>query len=92
MDFKKKFDQTLNCLGKKSEEIMDITKLKYSRYQIEKQRDSQFRDLGSYIYKTHQTNKTNHEKVADFVTEIQKMEDEIRKLNQKIEQRRTQKV
>ncbi|MEG6615429.1 hypothetical protein V6C27_03155 [Peptococcaceae bacterium 1198_IL3148] len=91
MELSKKVEQTLTkalvLIGKKADEVTELANLKYSCYQLKKQRNALLRDLGSYVYKANLINPTTNEKAAKYVEEIKFLDAEIKKLNHKIAHR-----
>jgi len=79
--------QAVVIISKKADEMTDIAALKYSRYQLVKERNTLLRELGSYVYKAHLSNPTNNDKVAKFIEELKTLDREIKKLDLKIEHR-----
>lgn len=84
MSFLKKLESGLAALNKKSEEILEITKVKMNRSKLEKQLQEKQRELGRIVYDSYISNTTDSEKVISLCKTMQGLEEEIKKLDEQI--------
>ncbi len=86
MSFIDKLNATMENLGKKTEDVVEITKLKLQKGKIERQKEMKLTLLGEYVYKSYVSNEKNGEAVINLCEEIIGLDKEIQNLDRKIEQ------
>lgn len=79
-----KAKQVANAAGKKTGELVEISKLKLSAMQINSDIKELYEKLGSAVYSMKKANYDNPELVVSLVEEIDEKRVELREVNEKV--------
>ncbi|MDK2821303.1 MAG: hypothetical protein PWP31_1268 [Clostridia bacterium] len=85
MDFIKKIESGLGLVTKRSEELVEVTKLKFKKSSLEKQIEEKQLEIGRIIYLAYSQNTTGNEEVAAICNDIKELEKQIDEINKRIE-------
>lgn len=92
MSFLKKLSEQVNDVGKKSKELMEISKLKVQIGKLELDRSGKFKELGKNVYISYRDNIDNDDKSIAICGEISQIEKQIHALEQEVIEKSAEKV
>lgn len=72
--------------GRKTEEMLEISKLKYNCVQLNNEIQRSYEKLGAFAYKFHKTGEENPELVEMCVNEIDTLLEKLRELTERIDE------
>lgn len=72
--------------GKKTEEVLEVSKLKYSCVQLNNEIQHSYEKLGAFTYKFQKTGEENPELVEMCVKEIDGLLEKLRELTERIDE------
>lgn len=85
MSFLKKIGEQVNVLGKKSGEMLEVTKLKLACAKLEKEVEEKKLALGHLCYEAYLEGKREEEEMLSLCKSIDELRAEIEKINEEIE-------
>ena len=75
--FGKAFSSTVDELGKKAEDTIEIQKIKNQENQMKRANDRDYIDIGKIIYERYKSGDPIDEEFVSFCEEIEKRDEEI---------------
>ena len=84
MSFLKKLENQVNVLGKKSGEMLEVTKLKMARSRLEKDADEKKLELGRQVYEEYLQGNIADEDLVAMCEGIDRVNNEIKQTDEQI--------
>ena len=85
-DFMEKAKSFFDMAGRKTEETIEISKLKFTRMQVNNELQKSFEKLGSFTYKLKKTGEENSEIVDMCMKEIDELMSKLKDISNKIDE------
>lgn len=83
-DFKGMAKDVTQAVGRRSGELVEISKLRISATQLKNKIRNKYEKLGGDVYEAVRSHNENTDFILDYVDEIQKLKSELRSINNKI--------
>ena len=74
----------LEIISNKSENLVEVSKLKYKIHSEENSMDDLYKDMGKELYTIFKTNKHIDESLLDYCNTLRKIENRIKKLQKEL--------
>lgn len=83
-EFKGMAKDVTQAVGRRSGELVEISKLRISATQLKNKIRNKYEKLGGDVYEAVRSHNENTDFILDYVDEIQKLKSELRSINNKI--------